>query len=56
MVKAGVAEENVIDTIRTAGSVHFDLSPDGLIKLAQNGVKGKVVTAMQSKAKTSSAH
>jgi hypothetical protein len=56
MVKAGVAEENVIDTIRAAGSVTFDLSPDGLIKLAQNGVKGKVVTAMQSKAKTSTAH
>ena len=56
MVKAGVAEENVIDTIKSAGTVNFDLSPDGLIKLAQNGVKGKVVTAMQSKAKTSTTH
>jgi hypothetical protein len=56
MVKAGLDEENIIDTIRSAGSVNFDLSVDGQVKLAQNGVKGKILTAMKSKARTSSSH
>jgi hypothetical protein len=56
MVKAGLDEENVIDTIKSAGAVNFDLSVDGQVKLAQNGVKGKILTAMKSKARTSSAH
>ena len=56
MVKAGLDEDNVIDTIRNAGSVNFDLSVDGQVKLAQNGVKGKILTAMKTKARSSSAH
>ena len=56
MVKAGLDEENVIDTIKSAGSVNFDLSVDGQVKLAQNGVKGKILTAMKAKARQSPAH
>ncbi|HZD31352.1 MAG TPA: hypothetical protein VE779_06800, partial [Candidatus Angelobacter sp.] len=57
MVKAGLDEDNVIDTIKSAGSVNFDLSVDGQVKLAQNGVKGKILTAMKTKARSSaSAH
>jgi hypothetical protein len=56
MVKAGLDEDNIIDTIRNAGSVNFDLSVDGQVKLAQNGVKGKILTAMKTKARSSAAH
>jgi Plant specific mitochondrial import receptor subunit TOM20 len=56
MVKAGVDEDNIIDTIRSAGAVNFDLSVDGQVKLAQNGVKGKVLTAMKTKARQSTSH
>ena len=56
MVKAGVDEDNIIDTIRSAGAVNFDLSVDGQVKLAQNGVKGKVLTAMKTKARQSPSH
>lgn len=55
MAKAGVDEENIIATIHDATSVQFDLSPDGLVELASNGVKGKIVAAMRERAKRSSA-
>jgi hypothetical protein len=35
--------------------VQFDLSPDGLVDLASNGVKGKIVAAMRERAKRSGA-
>jgi hypothetical protein len=56
MVKAGLDEDNIIDTIKSAGSVNFDLSVDGQVKLAQNGVKGKILTAMKAKARQAPAH
>ena len=56
MAKAGLDEDNIIDTIKSAGSVNFDLSVDGQVKLAQNGVKGKILTAMKAKARQSPAH
>ena len=49
MLKGGVDEDNIIATIREAASVEFDLSPDAQIKLAQNGVKGKVLAAMRER-------
>ena len=49
MVKSGVDEENVIATIRQAPVVDFDISPDGQIQLAKNGVKGKIVAAMRER-------
>ena len=56
MVKAGVDEDNIIDTIHSAGAVNFDLSVDGQVKLAQNGVKGKVLTAMKTRARQLTSH
>ncbi|HTQ95625.1 MAG TPA: hypothetical protein VMH89_02400, partial [Candidatus Acidoferrum sp.] len=49
MLKGGVDEDNIIATIREAKAVNFDLSPDGQISLAQNGVKGKVLAAMRDR-------
>ena len=56
MAKAGVDEDNIIATIHDSTSVQFDLSPDGLVDLASNGVKGKIVAAMRERARRSSAH
>ena len=55
MFKGGVDEENIIATIRQAPAVQFDLSPDGQIELAKNGVKGKTVTAMRERARRAKA-
>ncbi len=56
MAKAGVDEDNIVATIHDATSVEFDLTPDGLVTLASNGVKGKIVMAMRERTKRSSAH
>ena len=53
MVKSGVDEDNVIATIRQAPLVDFDISPDGQIQLAKNGVKGKIVAAMRERSRHS---
>jgi tetratricopeptide (TPR) repeat protein len=55
MVKSGVDEDNVIVTIRQAPAVNFDISPDGQIQLAKNGVKGKIVTAMRERSRRAKA-
>jgi len=49
MRKAGVDEDTIINAIHDAASVDFDLSTDGLVKLAQNDVKGKLVSTMRAK-------
>ena len=51
MAKAGVDEDNIVATIHGATAVQFDLSPDGLVDLASNGVKGKIVMAMRERAR-----
>ena len=51
MLKGGVDEDNIIATIHDAPSVDFDLSPDGQIALAKNGVKGKLLAAMRERAR-----
>jgi hypothetical protein len=51
MFKSGVDEENIIATIRQASHVQFDISPDGQIQLAKNGVKGKILVAMRERAR-----
>jgi hypothetical protein len=56
MAKSGVDEDTIIGAIHDAASVQFDLTPDALIQLAQNGVKGKVVSAMRERDKRSSHH
>jgi len=53
MAKSGVDEDTIIGAIHDAASVQFDLTPDALIQLAQNGVKGKVVSAMRERDKRS---
>lgn len=50
MFKSGVDEENILATIQQAANVEFDVSPDGQIELAKNGVKGKIVAAMRARA------
>jgi hypothetical protein len=49
MSKSGVDEESIIATIRQAARVQFDISPDGQIQLAKNGVKGKILAAMRER-------
>ena len=49
MLKGGVDEDNIIGTIHDAPAVDFDLSPDGQIALAKNGVKGKILAAMRER-------
>ncbi len=51
MFKAGVDEESIISTIHDAPVAAFDLTPDGVIALANGGVKGKIVAAMRARAK-----
>ncbi len=55
MVKAGVDEEGVTDAIKTAKTVNFDLSPDGLINLSTNGVSGKIQSLMRLRVRGSGA-
>jgi hypothetical protein len=55
MFKGGVDEPTIIAAIHDAHSTQFDLSADGLIDLAKNGVKGKIVDAMRTRVRASSA-
>jgi tetratricopeptide (TPR) repeat protein len=50
MVKSGVDEATIIEAIRGAGAVNFDLSAAGLHALTSNGVGPRVVTAMKAQA------
>ena len=56
MAKAGVDEDSIISAIHDAQTVRFDLSPDGLINLANNGVKGKIVSAMRERSRPAVHH
>lgn len=51
LVKAGVDTKNVIDSIKTAPAVDFDLSVQGTINLTKNGITGPVLTAMKERAR-----
>jgi hypothetical protein len=55
MFRSGVDEENIVTTVRQAPAVQFDVSPDGQIELAKNGVKGKIVVAMRERARRAKA-
>jgi len=50
MVKSGVDDATIIQTIRGADAVSFDLSAAGQHDLTSNGVSVKVVTAMKAQA------
>jgi hypothetical protein len=49
MFKSGVDEPSIVAAIHDAHSTQFDLSADGLIDLAKNGVKGKILDAMRAR-------
>jgi hypothetical protein len=53
MVKSGVDPDDVVAAIQQATVVQFDTSPDGLIGLARNGVKGKIPAAMRERERAS---
>jgi hypothetical protein len=52
MFKSGVDEPSILAAIHDAPVVQFDVSADGLIDLAKNGVKGKIPAAMRERART----
>jgi hypothetical protein len=52
MVSAGLDEANIIDTIKHAKAVDFDLSVQGQVDLSKNKVTGPVITAMKARART----
>jgi hypothetical protein len=49
-VKSGVDDATVIQAIRGASAVSFDLTPAGLKDLTSNGVSAGVVSAMKTQA------
>jgi hypothetical protein len=51
MVAAKLDEANILDTIKHAGAVNFDLSAHGQIDLAKGNVNGRIITAMKEKAR-----
>ena len=52
MVQAKMDEANILDTIQSAGRVHFDMSVSGQIKLTKGGVNGRLLAAMKQKARS----
>jgi hypothetical protein len=53
MASAGLDEANIIDTIKHAKAVNFDLSVQGQVDLSKARVTGPVITAMKARARTS---
>lgn len=56
MVSAGLDQANIIDTIRHAKSVNFDLTVQGQVDLSKNKVTGPVITAMKERARAPATH
>jgi len=50
MVKSGMDDDTIVQTIRGAKAVNFDLTADGLANLKNNGVSAAVVSAMKTRA------
>lgn len=55
MAAAHMDEANIIDTIQHAPQVSFDLSVQGQVYLSKHGVNGRVLMAMKSRARGTSA-
>jgi len=51
MVGAKLDMANILDTIKTAPAVNFDLSAKGQIDLAKGSVNGQIIAAMKAKAR-----
>ena len=50
MVKSGMEDDTVAQTIRAAKAVNFDLSAAGQQELTSNGASSRVLTAMKARA------
>lgn len=50
MVQAKMDDANILDNIQSAPQIEFDLTINGQVKLAKDGVSGKIITAMKQKA------
>jgi hypothetical protein len=50
MIKSGMDDDTVVQTIRAAKTINFDLTPSGQQELASGGVSAPVVAAMKSRA------
>jgi hypothetical protein len=56
MVQAKLDQANILDNIRHAGAVNFDLSVAGQVNLSKNGVNGQILMAMKQRARTPATH
>jgi hypothetical protein len=56
MVQAKLDEANILDNIRHASAVNFDLSVDGQVNLSKNGVNGQILMAMKQRTRTLVTH
>jgi hypothetical protein len=52
LTKLDLGDELVIAKVNQAVAVNFDLSPDGIAKLKNNGVSKEIITAMLKRATT----
>jgi hypothetical protein len=51
MVQAHLDEANIMDTIKNASDVNFDVSPKGQIALGKSGVNSRIILAMSQRAR-----
>jgi hypothetical protein len=51
MVEAKLDQANILDNIRHASAVNFDLSVAGQVNLSKNGVNGQILMAMKQRAR-----
>jgi len=56
MVQAKLDQENILDNIRHASAVNFDLSVAGQVNLSKNGVNGQILMAMKQRARAPATH
>jgi hypothetical protein len=56
MVQAKLDQANIVDNIRHASAVNFDLSVAGQVNLSKNGVNGQILMAMKQRARTPATH
>jgi hypothetical protein len=49
MVQAHMDEVNILDNIKSAPKVQFDLSVAGQVKMSKDGVSGKIITYMKQR-------
>jgi hypothetical protein len=55
MVQAKLDQANILDNIRHASAVNFDLTVAGQVNLSKNGVNGQILMAMKQRARAPAA-